>query len=236
MALGHSPSIVTNGLLWCLDAGNTKSYPGSGTSWYDLSGNSRTATIYNGPTYSSGSLVFDGLNDHCGGASDIKWTPDGSVGYSTLTVEVWVKTTDTSGSIYSKPWNGSGEYNLRIGYDALYLQSFSGFTGLNHPTAINDGNWKQIVCQVNNTQMRTYVNGNKFSASANHGLTGGITTIGDQTLATSLMTLYPYGQGWAGVASQAISGNLAAVKVYNRVLSDDEILQNFNALRGRFSI
>jgi len=67
MGLYHSPSIVMNGLVLCLDAGNTKSYPGSGTTWIDLSGNSNTGTLTNGPTYSSengGSLVFDGIDDY----------------------------------------------------------------------------------------------------------------------------------------------------------------------------
>ena len=67
MALAHSPRIVTDGLALCLDAGNTKSYSGSGTTWNDLSGNGNTGTLTNGPTYSSdngGSIFFDGTNDY----------------------------------------------------------------------------------------------------------------------------------------------------------------------------
>ena len=67
MGLSHSPSLVMNGLVLCLDAGNSKSYPGTGTTWTDLSGNGNNGTLTNGPTYSSangGSLVFDGTNDY----------------------------------------------------------------------------------------------------------------------------------------------------------------------------
>ena len=67
MAVGYNPKIITDGLVLCLDAGNTKSYPGSGTSWSDLSGQGNTGTLVNGPTYSSadgGSIVFDGSNDY----------------------------------------------------------------------------------------------------------------------------------------------------------------------------
>jgi hypothetical protein len=67
MGLSHSPSIITQNLVLCLDAGNPKSYPGSGTAWTDLSGNGNTGTLVNGVGYNSGnlgSLVFDGSNDH----------------------------------------------------------------------------------------------------------------------------------------------------------------------------
>ena len=67
MALSHSPSIITDSLILCLDAANTKSYPGSGTVWTDLSGNGNNVTLTNGPTYSSvdgRSIVFDGTNDY----------------------------------------------------------------------------------------------------------------------------------------------------------------------------
>jgi len=66
VALSHSPKIVTDGLVLCLDAGNPKSYPGSGTTWTDLSGNSNNGTLVNGVGYNGsnlGSLSFDGVDD-----------------------------------------------------------------------------------------------------------------------------------------------------------------------------
>ena len=67
MGIAYNPKIVTNGLVLALDAGNTKSYPGSGTAWTDLSGNGNHGTLTSGPTYSStngGSIVFDGVDDY----------------------------------------------------------------------------------------------------------------------------------------------------------------------------
>ena len=67
MSLSRGPKIVTNGLVLYLDAANKKSYPGSGTTWTDLSGNNNTGTLTNGPTFDSnngGSIVFDGTNDY----------------------------------------------------------------------------------------------------------------------------------------------------------------------------
>ena len=66
MALHHSPRIVTSGLVLALDAADRNSYPGSGTTWTDLSGNANNGTLTNGPTFNSangGSIVFDGTND-----------------------------------------------------------------------------------------------------------------------------------------------------------------------------
>ena len=86
MALSHSPSIITDSLILCLDAANTKSYPGSGATWTDLSGNGNNVTLTNGPTYSSvdgGSIVFDGTNDYADFFAPNLGT--------TTTVEMWVK-------------------------------------------------------------------------------------------------------------------------------------------------
>ena len=70
MSLNHSPKIVTDGLVLCLDAANRKSYPGSGTTWFDRSGRGNHGTLVNGAAYSSsytGSIVLDGLNDRVEG-------------------------------------------------------------------------------------------------------------------------------------------------------------------------
>jgi hypothetical protein len=90
MALSHSPSIITNGLVLCLDAANPKSYPGSGTTWNDLSGNGNNGTLRNSPSYSAdnlGKIVFDAVND------DINCGNDSSINFGTgdFTVSVWFR-------------------------------------------------------------------------------------------------------------------------------------------------
>ena len=67
MAFNNGPRIVTNGLVLCLDASDRNSYPGSGTTWYDVSNNGNHATLTNGPTFSTsngGIFTFDGSNDY----------------------------------------------------------------------------------------------------------------------------------------------------------------------------
>ena len=86
MGVYAGPEINESGLVLCLDAGNTKSYPGSGTAWTDLSGRGNTGTLVNGPTYSSvngGSLSFNGSNQYVQGS--------GSVTTNTMTFLVWMK-------------------------------------------------------------------------------------------------------------------------------------------------
>ena len=94
MGLGHSPRIVTDGLVLCLDAANKRSYPGTGTTWTDLKGENN-GTLTNGPTFDSsnkGSIVFDGTNDYinCGNGSEFSITEQ-------ITLICWMKKTSNSG-------------------------------------------------------------------------------------------------------------------------------------------
>jgi hypothetical protein len=237
VGLSHSPKIVTNGLVLCLDAGNTKSYPGSGTTWFDLSGTGNNGTFKNGPTFSRPSLVFDGSNDYieCSGTA-IKWTPNGSVGFTNITIEFWIKVNGDQGRIFSKAWNGGGQYNIDINDATFGLWAGASSSYLAHPVSINNNTWRYVTCWANATNMGTYVNGTQYSSTQAHGLTGGAGSSGDANVPLALMTLYPYGEGWAGNASFSTLGEMSICRVYNRVLTAEEISQNFNALRGRYGI
>ena len=86
MGVAYNSRIVTDGLALCLDAANSKSYPGSGSTWTDLSGNGNNATLTNGPTYSSangGSIVFDGVNDYVAptGLTNALWQGNWTVSF-----------------------------------------------------------------------------------------------------------------------------------------------------------
>lgn len=97
MALNHSPKIVTNGLVLYLDAANQKSYPGSGTTWTDLSGNGNTGTLTNGPTFSAnnnGGIVFDGANDYVSISNSSSLNITGR----NITIEVIFKSNDLASS------------------------------------------------------------------------------------------------------------------------------------------
>jgi len=224
MGVGYNPSIVTNSLLAYWDAGNTKSYSGSGTSWFDLSGNSNTGTLVDGPTFSSNSLVFDGTSNRIHAPASLKWSADGSIGYGQMTISLWIKTTDTGGLFFSKPWNGSGQYNIGISADTFSLVSGTSTTTYNAiglGTTLYSGVWKNLVCWMDGVNMGYYINGINQSSKA-HSLTGAAPSSGDLSISLCLMSLYPYNSGWAGNSGFSINGNMAICKVYNRVLSSTE--------------
>ena len=97
MSLSHSPSLITSGLILCLDAANLRSYPGSGTTWSDLSGNGLNATISNSPTYTTsngGILTYSGS---VAGATATGTSSLFNVGTGDFTVECWMKTDGSGG-------------------------------------------------------------------------------------------------------------------------------------------
>jgi hypothetical protein len=237
MAIAYNTSIIRNGLVLYLDAANSKSYPGSGTTWTDLSGNGNNGTLTDGPTFNTNFFTFDGLNDrvHVSSPSDkFAWTPSGA-GLNSISIEVWVKTSDSIGRIFSKPWNGNGEYNW-------WLETTNFYTRIGNQshapsfTSLATGVWSHIVAVLNPTQKGVYKNGAIHSAFVNHSITNNTPANGNGNVNLSLMSLYPYSSGWAGDTNHAIAGDMAQFKIYNRALTAAEVQQNFEATRGRYGI
>ena len=236
MALAHSPSIVTDGLVLCLDAGNPKSYPGSGTTWTDLSSNGNTGTLVNGVGYNSGnlgSLSFDGVNDYVGCGSGIDSTISFGQGKS-FTLEVFFETNDytTLQSIIARRnIDGSGSTDYMIFYQGSNLIFGTGISSdigawRNLGTAFTYNNQIMHFCGVVNSTgdetgtKITYKNGvqidsvsytKKASPTANQTFIGKVN--GD--------SLY-------------FNGKIYSTKIYNRALTASEIQQNYNALKSRF--
>jgi hypothetical protein len=230
VALAHSPSIVTNGLVLCLDAGNRKSYPGSGTTWTDLSGRGNNGTLTNGPTYSTsngGSIVFDGVDDKGTFTSPINSS-------SPQTYEVWTNAiasaTATDNYAYilhnNNVANTIGSSYLTIGIKPTqqYFGCFNGaLATMDAGTVASTSNIVQIVLSWDGSTQNLYVNGvlKDFEALSvtpqNFSTT---TSFGDDKSTTYRM----------------IQGSIYSIKIYNRALTASEIQQNFNALRGRFGI
>ena len=90
---------------------------------------------------------------------------------------------------------------------------------------------------MDGTNMGYYMNYDEYSNTGTaHNITGGIPWKGDASVNLCLMSLYPYGAPWAGNTAFSIEGSLGIVQVYDRVLTKEEVLQNFNAHRGRYGI
>lgn len=229
MSLSHSPSIVTSGLVLCLDAANVKSYPGSGTAWNDLSGVGNHGTLVNGPTYSSannGSIVFDGVNDIVNKAA-----PTLVTGNSDFTKEVWLYS-NYKGSSTSHPNILSWGNNSANNKNGLALQTDAGgnaqilhwFYANDYVWSITDitGSWNSIVITYTAATLTLYING------VNNG-TKSVT--GTPNVASTNLEI-----GFYSTFNYAFNGNISNIKVYNRALTATEVQQNFNALRGRYGI
>ena len=233
-------TIVQQGLVLNLDAGNPYSYAGAGSDWFDVSGNNNTSLLVGTtlPTFSNtngGILIYDGGTQYSrtpSPSNNFAWTPSG-VGLNNMTIDLWIKTTDGSGTILSKPWSGNGEYNFGLGH-----QGFSIVIGNQTNTlgfsSILTGNWINLMIVVSPTQYGAYINGVQNTALTNHGITNNTPTYGNGQIELTLMTLYPYGGG--GNAGFSTQGNIGSFRIYNRVLSAAEVLQNYNATKGRFGL
>jgi hypothetical protein len=227
MGLSHSPSIITQNLVLCLDAGNPKSYPGSGTAWTDLSGNGNTGTLVNGVGYNSGnlgSLVFDGSNDYISFNSNPSLT-------NQMSAEVWVKLNDPQGV------NASG---LILGRESSYRMLYSS-SAIDWICATTNNGWYttgtaitagsvtpfsstlHIVVTYDGVNNKIYINGTLRTTGSS--ISGDILTNGTYYLMRTTAENVDYGQG-----------NIYSHKIYNRALTPQEIQQNFNATRSRFSI
>jgi hypothetical protein len=213
MGITYNPRIVTDGLVLALDAGNSKSYPGSGTTWTDLSGRGNTGTLTNGPTYSSanfGSIVFDGSDDY------VQFTST-----SVQTVCFW----------------GRMDASI-VNNAALVATSATGDGSLRTSPA---GTFRTTT--DNNDFHNGYLSSlmiNGVSNLSDNG-SGGLTIPGGRTLfqdfyvgsignARNISTISHTFMG------RVYKGRVYAVYLYNRQLTQVELSQNFNALRSRFSI
>lgn len=224
MGLAHSPKIVTNGLVFCVDAANKKSYSGSGTVWNDIGGQTLSGELINSPTYNTSNLgYFQFVTDDYA-----RFQNNTALDTQTPTVEVWVRTNATTQNGF---WFEKGTVNTQYALfqEGSVIQWRLGPLGdLSTTTAtyMNTTNWYQVVGTYTSGDRRLYINGVQVNSNA---------TAGALSTNTGGMSVGVYG-GYAGSRGYYYNGNLASVKVYNRVLTPSEIIQNFNALRGRFGI
>jgi hypothetical protein len=219
-----SPGIVTDGLVLWLDAGITPSYPGSGNTWSDLSGNNYNGTLTNGPTYSSsngGSIFFDGWNDYV----NLPYTLLSGTG--NFSVSVWLKSSASTvgGNVFGNYPAGNLEIFYGTRYIGMWLNNFSTYLGTapwNTTLPEFTTNFTQIVALRKNTnETEFYING----VLAKTGLSSStIGSVNDFRMATNTS------------GSETFIGDISQVSVYNRALSAAEILQNYNAQKARFGL
>jgi hypothetical protein len=233
MGASAGPDVIDTGLVLALDAGDTNSYPGSGTTWTDLSGQGNNGTI-TGAVYSNGYFDFDGVNDDVvdTGTSFLKTNDN-------ITLEIFFNHDSNSGSyfmLYEGEGDGFGgqvEFHLYVSNGVLA----SWFTASSDDIALTGsvmtaGTWNygavtyENLSSAGNASSRLYQNGVLVDS-------GSSATV---NLASMPTTNFLIGRPYSTSLGRRYNGQIAVVKVYNKALTASEVQQNFNALRGRFGI
>jgi hypothetical protein len=220
MSVFSGPNVVTDGLVLCIDAANPKSYPGSGTTWFDVSGNGRNLTLFNGTSYNSaGYFDFDGIDDYAqtsinglGTGASIPHSLEMWVNFNTMTSPRWWLAVIGQFNTGAHHWIGTT--TTQFGAWSAVCQRT--------PTLSPATNWMQIVGTFDGTTLTYYVN------SVN---TGGSCAASGFNFTNTDFTI-----GLRIGAEAYFNGKVAVSSIYNRALSATEITQNFNALRGRYGI
>jgi hypothetical protein len=219
MSFNYSPKIVTNGLVLCLDAANTKSYVSGSTIWTDLSRSGINGTLTNGPTFSSangGTIVFDGTNDY------INLGSPQQLQVTNVTLSAWIKTNQTTYQIIiddlgTSPFTSWGMWLDPTGKIAWFDGSWR-----TSNISVNNNQITNIVCTLNSTSLKFYINGTQDINS--HTVPAIIPTTDNKTIGNQPLNSYPF------------SGNIYHTLIYNRALSSTEIKQNYNATKGRYGL
>jgi len=214
-------TVTTSGLVYYLDAAQTASYPGSGSTWSNLVGSGNAVTLYNSPTYSAsggGSLLFDGTTQYGRSVSPVNlpnWTMEAWYYYNggstagNIVIDMFPSAIQYSLGSFNNGWISTGTYNPTSTTSAYV------------PTS---GNWYHIVGTYDGTNLKLYINGAVVYIKA-ISITPSNGGVGFQ-----IMTQYDTGH------SQYLAGNLAILRMYNRGLTTIEVNTNYNAERSRFSL
>jgi hypothetical protein len=227
MSFNYSPKIVTDGLVLCLDAANTKSYVSGSTAWNDLSRGGNNGTLINGPTFNTGSLgsiTFDGINDYATIPSNTLFNSVSS-GFS---LGCWVNISATQPSVDSQIIGTL--FNEVSGYGILYdfpLKKRFNFyirsaNRVSSTTDLTPNIWYHVMCVYTGTLDIIYVNG-RFNNQ-----------VSDTTapLSTTPFVIGTYSTG----IQRSFAGRISQVLSYNKALSSQEVLQNYNATKSRYGL
>jgi len=220
--------IVRNGLILDLDAAKRDSYPGTGTAWNDISGFQNNGTLVNGPTFNSangGSIVVDGTNDTI--QVNYNFTQ-----HATITINFFANSSYNNESmVWSMGGSGPVWY---IKADTMGYNSYNGDTyGLSTSQINNLGlrnNWRLLTMTYtqNNpvANNKVYVNGVEQLTSQQLGVTNGM----------GFNNQIYFASAYGNSAGYYLSATIGYISIYNKALSSSEVLQNFNALKGRYGL
>jgi hypothetical protein len=219
-------TIVQQGLVLNLDAGNIYSYAGAGAAWYDVSGNGYVSSLTNTQTYNSdngGSINFNGSTE------SVSAGPNSNLFLADMTAEVWIKITAMSGDWVRIIGTGSDPRTFGLWYyvDGRILWQRTGSSAVNPEIfpatpVLTVGSWAHVAATTIGMSHVLYLNGVSIGTNPSAG--------GPWGNSNTAITI-----GYAGYHAYSNS-NIASARLYTRGLSAAEILQNYNATKGRFGL
>jgi hypothetical protein len=215
--------IVTNGLVLNLDAANKDSYPGTGTTWYDLSTYGDNGTLINGvgfsPNVNSGVLNFDGVDDYVTVSNVFDFGSSNA-----MTAEIWAKSDNATWNDYGYLISRRNQFIIhpQLSSTQVYFYIYAGGYQSVSLTPASITGFNQYVLTYNNGDLRAYLNG---SLGANASVGSPIDSYAGDTYI-----------GKDDFLARYLDGSVGAVKLYNRALSATEVLQNYNAQKTRFGL
>ena len=231
MAGTYSPKIVTDNIVLHLDAGNPKSYVGSGTSWRDLSGGGYHATMYGTVPYETDTTPCFNFGTASGTYSynvNMGFTFGGNMVPTTgdFTFSCWIKNPNNSSGqvgLFSNAGGADG-YRFGIGTDGIYYLIAPGYQegNVSFSSVLSSSLWYNVVCVYNRTAAKILLYRN--------GVYQAQTSIPVSQTAFTAVTPGMVRSSCCGV----YTGKIANFMVYSKALSADEVLLNYSALKGRF--
>jgi hypothetical protein len=228
---GNTPPLITNGLILNLDASNPTSYQNGWTTFVDLSPTLNNGILTNGVGYSpsnGGYLTFDGINDY------VNMESNSAFNLVNISISIWVKldTTASNNFIAGRYYNTNIENGWIIYYNPTTQKIIFGgressavFIGNQSINSYNVNTWYNLVFTKSSNTWSIYANGS-LDMNQNNG-------VGNVAFSLNNMqfggTIQSYGSNYG-------KNSIGSVHIYNRALSNSEVLQNFNATKTRFGL
>jgi hypothetical protein len=229
MSVHAGPNTIEDGLVLCLDAENPKSYPGTGTTWFDISGNSRNLTIYGSPSYNS--LGYFTFANNQTTQYMMRFPFDNPT--TAVTYSCWFRSnfTQPNQTPFTYSVNGNNEMLFFINSATQLAPHPLGVSiGVNTTDMTNiwvNFTWSRLSSTGVNVFYRDGVQIGTYTGNAGTNITtGGYLIIGQESDTS----------GGGFDPNQNLDGDFSRLDVYNRILSANEIKQNFNATRSRYGI
>jgi hypothetical protein len=234
MGVSGGPNIIRDSsLVLELDAADRNSYPGSGTTWRDLTANNNSGSLVNGPTFNSanlGSIVFDGTNDYVSIPASMSLSSHTFISwvYFNSLNKDWIPIAEfQSGGSTRAHYYVQGDLNpsqIR-GFGANWTPNSitdNSTWGSSNLTTVQPNKWYMLTGRLDGSLGDTYINTEKSKATK--------TGISYNNVGTTDILNARIGSSFYN------SGIVGSILVYSRALSDAEILQNYSALKSRFNL